>query len=82
MSYFYNWLQYGKHEQHIKIVKDGEVEIDGADLTSANSEKDGSVEDYYKKMIDENPDNSFFLKNYARFLIQVGYVCFPFFFSS
>ncbi|KAF7837415.1 Tetratricopeptide repeat [Senna tora] len=69
-KYDTNSEQNDKHEQYIKIVKDGKVEIHAADITSLKCEKDGSVKDYYKKMIDENPDNSSFLKSYALFLIQ------------
>lgn len=41
--------------------------LGGSNGSSCGSE----VEEYYKRMIEENPCNSLFLKNYAQFLYQV-----------
>ncbi|KAI9078789.1 hypothetical protein K1719_039247 [Acacia pycnantha] len=59
-----------EQEHHIRIVKGGKIENDEVHLTLANHGKDGDIEDYSKKMIDENPNDSYFLKTYAQFLIQ------------
>ncbi|XP_027365197.1 uncharacterized protein LOC113872118 [Abrus precatorius] len=45
-------------------------EVDAANITTANCSEDDNVEDYLKKMIDENPNNPLFLKKYAQFLVQ------------
>lgn len=45
--------------------------IDVADSTADESINVGNVEEYYKKMIDESPNNPLFLRNYAQFLCQV-----------
>lgn len=34
------------------------------------------VEEYYKKMVEENPGNPLFLRNYAQFLYQVTFISF------
>ncbi|KAK4266222.1 hypothetical protein QN277_027174 [Acacia crassicarpa] len=59
-----------EQEHHIRIVKGGKIENDEVHLTLANRGKDGDIEDYSKKMIDENPNDPYFLKTYAQFLIQ------------
>ncbi|KAK7391661.1 hypothetical protein VNO78_20078 [Psophocarpus tetragonolobus] len=45
-------------------------EIDEAHITTDNCDEEGNVEDYFKKMLDENPNNPLFLKKYAQFLLQ------------
>ncbi|GMI98684.1 hypothetical protein HRI_003537700 [Hibiscus trionum] len=42
----------------------------GGEFNSAGSNGDGEVEEYYKRMVEENPGNSLFLGNYAQFLYQ------------
>ncbi|KAG4908287.1 hypothetical protein AAZX31_20G186400 [Glycine max] len=44
--------------------------IDAANVTTANFGEESNVEDYLKKMVDENPSNPLFLKKYAQFLLQ------------
>lgn len=44
---------------------------DVADITAYESSKGGNVEEYYKKLVEENPNNPLFLRNYAQFLCQV-----------
>ncbi|KAE8730615.1 Tetratricopeptide repeat-like superfamily protein, putative isoform 2 [Hibiscus syriacus] len=39
-------------------------------FNSAGSNGDGEVEEYYKRMVEENPGNPLFLENYAQFLYQ------------
>lgn len=47
----------------------------GGDYNSMGSGGDDGVEEYYKRMVDENPSNTLFLRNYAQFLYQVQ-LCF------
>lgn len=62
----------------------------GREFNSAGSGGDGGdnpdVEGHYKKLVEENPGNPLFLRNYAQFLYQVSFVislCLPAcFFSS
>ncbi|KAK8717927.1 hypothetical protein V6N13_045177 [Hibiscus sabdariffa] len=42
----------------------------GGEFNSAGSNGDGEVEEYYKRMVEENPGNPLFLGNYAQFLHQ------------
>lgn len=51
--------------------------IDVADFTAADSGNGSNVEEYYKKMVEENPNNPLFLRNYAQFLCQVR-LCYSF----
>ncbi|RDX93303.1 hypothetical protein CR513_24451 [Mucuna pruriens] len=51
------------------VLAEGQ-EIDAAHITTPNCYEESNVEDYYKKMIDENPNNPLFLKKYAQFLLQ------------
>lgn len=44
---------------------------DLADITADESSKGGNVEEYYKILVEENPNNPLFLRNYAQFLCQV-----------
>ncbi|KAK9287749.1 hypothetical protein L1049_016189 [Liquidambar formosana] len=44
--------------------------IDGVEFTAANFGEGGNIEEYYKKMVEENPSNPLFLRNYAQFLYQ------------
>ncbi|KAK7851414.1 hypothetical protein CFP56_041888, partial [Quercus suber] len=44
--------------------------MDVADSTADESSNVGNVEEYYKKMINESPNNPLFLRNYAQFLCQ------------
>ncbi|KAK7278522.1 hypothetical protein RJT34_23552 [Clitoria ternatea] len=44
--------------------------IDAENIATANFSEDGNIEDYFKKMIDENPNNPLFLKKYAQFLLR------------
>ncbi|CAL5411493.1 unnamed protein product [Camellia sinensis] len=44
--------------------------IDGVDCNAADFGKGGNTEDYYKRMVVENPSNPLFLRNYAQFLYQ------------
>ena len=44
---------------------------DVAYLTADESGRGGDFEEYYKKMVEENPNNPLFLRNYAQFLCQV-----------
>ena len=50
----------------------------GGEFNSAGSGGDGEdkrgVEEYYKRMVEENPGNPLFLRNYAQFLYQVSFV--------
>lgn len=39
-----------------------------------NGEDNQGVEEYYKRMVEENPGNPLFLRNYAKFLYQVSFV--------
>jgi hypothetical protein len=55
----------------------------GGDYSSMGSRgNDGDsnhgVEEYYKKMVQQNPGNSLFLRNYAQFLYQVTSISFCF----
>ena len=54
----------------------------GGDYNSKSSGgNDGDrpgVEEYYKKMVEENPGNPLFLRNYAQFLYQVNLISFLF----
>ncbi|KAK8464150.1 hypothetical protein PHAVU_011G133545 [Phaseolus vulgaris] len=45
-------------------------EIDATHITTANWGEESNFEDYFKKMIEENPNNPLFLKKYAQFLLQ------------
>ena len=88
-----DFVQNDKQENEIKLVKQSkeetepvssfshnavEKETDTVGFVAANFGKDSNPEDYYRKMIDENPNNHLYLKDYAQFLIQVKYVCFAF----
>ncbi|KAE8703998.1 Tetratricopeptide repeat-like superfamily protein, putative isoform 2 [Hibiscus syriacus] len=42
----------------------------GGEFNSAGSNGDGEIEEYYKRMVKENPGNAIFLRNYAQFLYQ------------
>ncbi|XP_028090691.1 uncharacterized protein LOC114290890 [Camellia sinensis] len=44
--------------------------IDGVACNAADFGKGGNTEDYYKRMVEENPSNRLFLRNYAQFLYQ------------
>ncbi|KAL7243439.1 hypothetical protein ACSBR1_015768 [Camellia fascicularis] len=44
--------------------------IDDVDCNAADFGKGGNTEDYYKRMVEENPSNPLFLRNYAQFLYQ------------
>ncbi|GMP74145.1 hypothetical protein CsSME_00031652 [Camellia sinensis var. sinensis] len=44
--------------------------IDGVACNAADFGKGGNTEDYYKRMVEENPSNRLFLRNYAQFLDQ------------
>lgn len=46
------------------------------DYTAAVSDMDGNAEEYYRRMIKENPHNPLLLRNYAQFLCQVNVSCF------
>lgn len=46
------------------------VRIGAPDSITDISGKSENLEDYYRKMIGENPNNSLFLKNYAKFLCE------------
>ena len=50
----------------------------GREFNSAGSGGDGGdnpdVEGHYKKLVEENPGNPLFLRNYAQFLYQVSFV--------
>lgn len=48
-------------------------ETDAALITAANCGEESNFEDYFQKMIDENPNNPLFLKKYAQFLLQVRF---------
>jgi len=48
-------------------------EIDATHITTANWGEESNFEDYFKKMIEENPNNPLFLKKYAQFLLQVRF---------
>jgi hypothetical protein len=57
---------------------------DGREFKSAGSGGDGGdnpeVEGHYKRMVEENPGNPLFLRNYAQFLYEVSFVislCLP-----
>ncbi|CAL5409033.1 unnamed protein product [Camellia sinensis] len=39
-------------------------------INAADFGKGGNTEDYYKRMVEENPSNRLFLRNYAQFLYQ------------
>lgn len=41
------------------------------DFSSINASEISKVEEHYKKMVEENPCNPLFLRNYAQFLFQV-----------
>lgn len=73
-----------KHTKELEISTSKEIELlspslhvaaglgtDVADITADESSKGGNVEEYYKKMVEENPNNPLFLRNYAQFLSQV-----------
>lgn len=42
----------------------------GIDVADSTADESSNVEEYYKKMIDESPNNPLFLRNYAQFLCQ------------
>lgn len=45
-------------------------EVDAAHITTSDCGEQSNAEDYFKKMLDENPNNPLFLKKYAQFLLQ------------
>lgn len=45
----------------------------GVDFTPSCFDEGGDVEDYYKRMVSEDPSNPLFLRNYAK-LLQVSFV--------
>lgn len=47
---------------------------DAFDCTNIHSDESCSVEEYHKRMVEENPRNPFFLRNYALFLHQVNMI--------
>lgn len=55
------------------------VRIGAPDSITDISGKSENLEDYYRKMIGENPNNSLFLRNYAKFLCEVRFVFCPLF---
>ncbi|KAJ9182341.1 hypothetical protein P3X46_006345 [Hevea brasiliensis] len=46
--------------------------IDVADHSTSDSDTGNNVEEYYRRMVEENPSNSLVLRNYAQFLYQKG----------
>lgn len=44
---------------------------DAVDYISTHSDESTNVEEYYRRMVEENPHNPLFLRNYALFLHQV-----------
>lgn len=51
----------------------GDYNSTGSGSGGDDGERQG-VEEYYKRMVEENPGNPLFLRNYAQFLYQVSYV--------
>lgn len=78
----YIWVQSDMEIQKTEPVKPSKEEsgqvIDAANVTTANFGEESNVEDYLKKMVDENPSNPLFLKKYAQFLLQVRFFLFYF----
>ena len=58
------------------------LKIEVPDSTPNDSSLPINVEDHYKKMIEENPNNALVLRNYAQFLYEVRYICTAFFTST
>lgn len=50
----------------------------GIDVPSFHDGTGTDVEEYYRRMVDENPRNNLFLRNYAQFLHQVNVYSFCF----
>ncbi|XP_062108959.1 uncharacterized protein LOC133819674 isoform X2 [Humulus lupulus] len=48
----------------------GGTRIDGPDSTAVDPCHSGNPDVYYRKMIEENPNNALFLRNYATFLYE------------
>ncbi|KAL5784517.1 hypothetical protein ACOSQ2_006909 [Xanthoceras sorbifolium] len=46
------------------------LKIDTASFTVADADSGGNVEDYLRRMVEENPSNPLVLRNYAEFLCQ------------
>ncbi|KAK1591054.1 hypothetical protein Q3G72_001528 [Acer saccharum] len=46
------------------------LKIDMASFTAADADSDGNVENYLRRMVEENPSNPLVLRNYAQFLCQ------------
>ena len=57
---------FGEGKQPVDVVADVHFEC----IRAAAGER-GSIEEYYKRMIEENPSNQLLLRNYAQFLYQV-----------
>lgn len=49
------------------------LSIDAAHLSASEPDKGNNPEEYYRRMVEENPSNSLVLRNYAQFLYQVRY---------
>lgn len=60
----------------------GGVRIGEPDSFTDVSRRSENLEDHYRKMIKENPNNPLFLRNYAKFLSEVKYISCPLYFSS
>ncbi|KAB5537702.1 hypothetical protein DKX38_015235 [Salix brachista] len=55
----------------LKLLKlPSELNIDVEDNAESDAKKGGNDEEYYERMIEENPCNSLVLRNYAEFLYQ------------
>ncbi|KAL7243444.1 hypothetical protein ACSBR1_015773 [Camellia fascicularis] len=54
---------------HLVIGVGIDVAVVGG-INAADFGKGGNTEDYYKRMVEENPSNRLFLRNYAQFLHQ------------
>lgn len=52
------------------------LKIDVADFPVVESSKGIDVEENHKKMVEDNPNNPLFLRNYAQFLCQVKIIIF------
>ncbi|XP_057471607.1 uncharacterized protein LOC130760353 [Actinidia eriantha] len=53
-----------------EIEEDKEEDCASIDHIQSKEDKGENIEDYYKRMVEENPCSSLFLRNYAQFLYQ------------
>ncbi|KAG2727783.1 hypothetical protein I3843_01G170300 [Carya illinoinensis] len=67
-------LEMSTSKEKVEIVSSSQhapgLKIDVAGFPAAESSRGSNVEEYHKKMVEDNPNNPLFLRNYAQFLCQ------------